>query len=124
VDAGALGAGLAAIRVHLAGRTGPLLMSQRGGPMPRQEIARSLARLARGAGLPPLTPHMLRHTAATLAILHGGPDGQGAPVEQVQEMLGHSVITTTMRYVHAAGRVERSAVHGLAAALRRREGSA
>jgi hypothetical protein len=34
-------------------------------------------------------------------------------VEQVQEMLGHSVITPAIRYVHAAGRVERSAVHGL-----------
>lgn len=106
-----------AIRAHLAGRTGPLLMSQvdTDRPAPRQEVARVLARLARSAGLPALTPHALRHTAATLAILYG------APVEQVQELLGHSVITTTMRYVHAAGRIERSAVHGLAAAYRRTE---
>jgi integrase/recombinase XerD len=108
-----------AIHVHLAGRTGPILQGLSGGEVTRQEVARVLARLAKSVGLPSLTPHVLRHTAATLAILHGGPDGKGLPVEQVQEMLGHSVITTTMRYVHAAGRVDRSAVHGLAAAYRR-----
>lgn len=102
-----------AIRAHLAGRTGPLLMVGTGAAT-RQEIARVLARLARSAALPPLTPHVLRHTAATLAIL------EGEDVTVVQEMLGHSTISTTMRYVHAAGRVERSAVHGLAAAYRRR----
>lgn len=111
---------VAAIRTHADGRTGPLLMSQvHDGPATRQEVARVLGRLARAAGLSSLSPHDLRHTAATLAILYGGDDGRGAPVDQVQEMLGHTEIATTMRYVHAAGRVERSAVHGLAAAYRR-----
>jgi site-specific recombinase XerD len=78
----------------------------------RQEVARQLGKLARVAGIPRLTPHVLRHTAATLAILHG------IPAERVQEMLAHSSISTTMRYVHAAGRNDRSAVHGLADAYR------
>jgi len=37
-------------------------------------------------------PHILRHTAATIAIR------SGMPVEQVQQFLGHSNINTTMIY--------------------------
>lgn len=93
--------------------SGPILLGRNGGEVTRQEIARQVDRLARLAELPKLTPHCLRHTAATLAI------AAGQPIERVQEMLGHESITTTMRYYHAADSVEKSAVHGLAAAYRR-----
>lgn len=39
-----------------------------------------------------LTPHVLRHTAATIALRNG------MPMEQVKEFLGHSNINTTMIY--------------------------
>ena len=39
-----------------------------------------------------LTPHILRHTAATIALRNG------MPMEQVKEFLGHSNINTTMIY--------------------------
>ena len=40
-----------------------------------------------------VTPHVIRHTTATLAL------NAGMPVEQVQQMLGHSQIETTMKYI-------------------------
>jgi integrase len=49
---------------------------------------------AETAGLPPLNPHALRHTAATLAIQ------SGSPIHVVQAMLGHSSIQVTARYLH------------------------
>lgn len=39
-----------------------------------------------------VTPHVFRHTTATVAIQHG------MPVEQVQRMLGHESLDTTMIY--------------------------
>lgn len=43
-----------------------------------------------------LIPHRFRHTTATVAITNG------MPIESVQAMLGHSQITTTMRYAHVS----------------------
>ena len=40
-----------------------------------------------------VTPHVVRHTTATLAI------EQGMPINDVQRMLGHSDVKTTMRYI-------------------------
>lgn len=39
-----------------------------------------------------VTPHVFRHTAASLAL------GRGMPINQVQQWLGHSSINTTLRY--------------------------
>jgi site-specific recombinase XerD len=39
-----------------------------------------------------VTPHIFRHTAASLALQ------RGMPLEQVQRFLGHSRIQTTLRY--------------------------
>ena len=101
-----------AIHDYVEKRTGPILTSRNGGRVTRQQLAREIGRLSERAGVPRLHPHMLRHTAATLAIK------AGVPIERVQEMLGHADITTTMRYYHAVDRLENSAVHGLAAAYR------
>lgn len=48
------------------------------------------ARAVRAAGLPRLTPHDLRHTAASLAI------ASGANVKAVQRMLGHKSAAMTL----------------------------
>jgi integrase/recombinase XerD len=56
-----------------------------------------LKRLARDAGLGRrVTPHMLRHTAATLLI------ETGVDIRFVQRLLGHSSIATTEIYTHVS----------------------
>lgn len=57
---------------------------------------RQLQEAARWAEIQDIHPHTLRHTFATMAI------DSGIPVADVQQMLGHSQIHTTMRYVHRA----------------------
>lgn len=48
--------------------------------------------LGRGLKIPRIHPHKFRRTLATMAI------DKGMPVEQVQKLLGHVKIDTTMRY--------------------------
>lgn len=58
-----------------------------------------------------LTPHSLRHGFATEALTEGAIIGRKLEVWQVQIMLGHGRITTTLRYVHPG---ERDLFHALA----------
>jgi site-specific recombinase XerD len=51
----------------------------------------------------PISPHSLRHSAASIALENG------ASTKQVQDMLGHANIETTMLYVHNKARVKQAA---------------
>ena len=51
-----------------------------------------LRELGRKLNIPKVHPHKFRRTLATMAI------DKGMPVEQVQQLLGHSKIDTTMQY--------------------------
>ena len=56
----------------------------------------AIAQIAKQAGLRRLHNHVLRHTFASHAVMHG------VPIRQVQEWLGHGSIVVTMRYAHLA----------------------
>ena len=51
-----------------------------------------LRRLGRSLGIDKVHPHKFRRTLATRAI------DKGMPIEQVQRLLGHAQIDTTMKY--------------------------
>lgn len=73
--------------------TKAVFLNQRGGRLTRQSIWVILKRSAVAAGLgTAVHPHTLRHSCAT-HLLEGGAD-----VRVVQELLGHSSVTTTQIY--------------------------
>ena len=57
-------------------------------------IRKSLHKLADEVGVSNVIPHRFRHTMATTAI------ERGMPIESVQAILGHTSISTTLRYAH------------------------
>ena len=70
-----------------------LFVNARGGPLTRQGAHLILFNVAEIAGLPKgIGPHTLRHSFAT-HLLDGGAD-----VRVVQELLGHSAVSTTQIY--------------------------
>ena len=67
----------------------------RGGnsPLKQPDIWRPFSRYRKLAGiLKPVTPHLLRHTAATQLLFNG------CPVGHIKEILGHERLETTCRY--------------------------
>jgi integrase len=84
---------LAVLIEHMAGK-GPddlLFPAPNGGPLRNTNFRRrTWNRAVKAAGVPGLTPHGLRHTAASLAV------DSGANVKAVQRMLGHATASMTL----------------------------
>lgn len=75
---------------------GALFIGARDGkPLQPAVFQRTLRILRRQMGLPEsLTPHALRHAFATHLL------SRGAELRDIQELLGHSSLSTTQRYTH------------------------
>lgn len=69
-----------------------------GGQMKKENIERIMRKLTERAGLggQGITPHSIRHTTATQALC------SGMAVTDIQALLGHANVSTTMIYAHVS----------------------
>jgi site-specific recombinase XerD len=85
------------LRSRVGVETDRLLVSSQGRPLTAAMMRRRLRHLAERAGIPRrVTPHMLRHTAATQLV------EAGVDIRVVQQLLGHASIATTQIYTHVS----------------------
>jgi site-specific recombinase XerD len=79
-----------------------LLFNRHYDPLTAPAMRSRLVKAARDAGLPArVTPHMLRHTAATQLI------EAGVDIRYIQRLLGHASLSTTEIYTHVSDRALR-----------------
>jgi integrase/recombinase XerD len=79
-------------------RGDPVFLNLRGGRITRQGVFDIVRKHAAAAGVDPakVSPHVLRHSAATHMV------EAGADLRTVQEMLGHATISTTQVYTRVS----------------------
>ncbi len=96
-------AALVACRRKESAASRALFLNRHGNPLRPQSVRARLRKHAASVGLARrVTPHMLRHTAATL-LMESGVD-----IRFVQRLLGHSSIATTEIYTHVSDESLRS----------------
>jgi integrase len=83
-----------ALSLHLeqfgSGDAGLLFRNTKGAPLRRQRWEETFKAAAEASGLPEVTPHDLRHHAASLLI------ARGCSVKAVQHFLGHATASETL----------------------------
>jgi len=89
-----------------------LFVSRSGRRLSVRSVQRFVSRIRERLGTAKrITPHTLRHTTATLALT------LGADLSTVADLLRHSDLNTTRRYLHLVDERRREAVGRLAAAI-------
>ena len=84
--------------------TPELLVGSDGRALSGHAISMGVHRLARRAGIELASVHQFRHTCASDLI------EAGVSLPEVQRILGHQMISTTVRYTHIAGHQRREAI--------------
>ena len=81
--------------IQLTGPTKWLFTGQMGGPLTPHAVRKHTRSIAlQNPDLQDLSPHVLRHTYATLLV------ARGVDLKTIQSLLGHESIETTSRYLH------------------------
>jgi site-specific recombinase XerD len=81
-----------------------LLVNRHGNPLDEQAVSKLVHRIAKRAGIRLHSLHQFRHSCASDLI------AAGVALPEVQRILGHSSVATTMRYLHIADPERREAM--------------
>jgi len=81
-----------------------LLVSRYGRPLSGSAISNGVHDLAKAAQVPIHSVHQFRHSCASDLL------EAGVHLAEVQRILGHAIISTTVRYVHIADPQRRAAI--------------
>jgi integrase/recombinase XerD len=89
------------VRERMKPKTDHFFINRKGLRLSEQSIRTILERHALNSGIARITPHVFRHTVATLLL------EEGVDLRFIQTLLGHSSILTTMMYTHVNERSQR-----------------